>query len=568
MNNPKKFSAIHFFSLGIVVFSLILIVRLYDIQVRKGVYFKDASQRQYSSQKRNENFDRGLIIFSYKDGRDFFAASNQTGFDLAIVPANLTDANNVYDTLNAIVPIDRGDFFKKASKKDDPHEDLVKRIPEEIGLKILDLELDGVILVKTRWRFYSGNEMAANLLGFIGEKDQVIKGQYGLERYYDDVLKKDTTNLYSNIFVEFYSGLRKTFSEDKFSGDLVTSIEPNVQVYIEEVIATIQKDLNSKNTGIIIMEPSTGAIIAMGQYPTFNLNNFGNVDSVSQYNNHAVENVYEMGSIMKPISVAIGLETKAITAQTTYDDKGSVTFNNRTIYNHDKKVRGVVDMQSVLNNSLNTGVAFVVSRVGSEKFVEYMKKFFDEETGIDLPAEGSPLITNIDTLRDIEVVTASYGQGIAISPIQTIRALASLGNGGYLVQPHVVKETRYEYGVTRKRGHDDLERIFSKQTSEEISRMLVRVVDEALLGGTVSMEHYSIGAKTGTAQMPIPGGGYDPDKFLHSFFGYFPAFDPQFIVLLYTVEPQGAEYASGTLTMPFMDIVKYLINYYEIEPDR
>jgi cell division protein FtsI/penicillin-binding protein 2 len=98
--------------------------------------------------------------------------------------------------------------------------------------------------------------------------------------------------------------------------------------------------------------------------------------------------------------------------------------------------------------------------------------------------------------------------------------------------------------------------------------MLVKVVDEALLGGTVAMDHYSIGAKTGTAQMPIPGGGYDTDKFLHSFFGYFPAFDPQFIVLLYTVEPRGAEYASGTLTMPFMDIVKYLINYYEIEPDR
>lgn len=568
MNNVKKFSAIHFFSIGILVFALVLIVRLYDVQIRKGNHFTDISERQYSTQKRDENFDRGLIIFSYKDGRDFFAASNQTGFNLAIDPANLSDTNTVYETLNAIVPIDKEDFFKKAAKTDDPYEELVKRIPEETGLKISELKLKGVILEKTRWRFYPGNEMAAQVLGFIGEKDEVLKGQYGLERYYDDVLKKDTTNLYSNIFVEFYSGLRKTFGEDKFNGHLVTTLEPNVQVYIEEVITEIQKDLNSKNTGVIVMDPHTGAIIAMGQYPTFDLNDFGKVDSVSQYNNHTIEDVYEMGSIMKPISMAIGLETGAVKAATTYDDKGSVTFNNRTIYNYDKKVRGVVDMQAVLNNSLNTGVAFVVSRVGAEKFVEYMKKFFDEETGIDLPAEGKPLISNIETLRDIEVVTASYGQGIAISPIQTVRALASLGNGGYLVQPHVVKETRYEYGVTRKRGTDDMERIFSKQTSEEISRMLVRVVDEALLGGKVAMDHYSIAAKTGTAQMPIPGGGYDPNKFLHSFFGYFPAFDPQFIVLLYTVEPQGAEYASGTLTMPFMDIVKYLINYYEIEPDR
>jgi cell division protein FtsI (penicillin-binding protein 3)/stage V sporulation protein D (sporulation-specific penicillin-binding protein) len=382
------------------------------------------------------------------------------------------------------------------------------------------------------------------------------------------VLKKDVKNLYTNIFVEFYSGLKKTFGEENFSGTIVATIEPNVQMFVEEIIADIQQEWNSKNTGIIVMNPHTGAIIAMGQYPTFNLNDFGSVDSVSYYNNTSVENVYEMGSIIKPISMAIGLETKAVTAHTTYNDLGSLTLNNRTIYNYDKRGRGVVDMQTVLNNSLNTGVAFVVSKVGNQKFVEYMKKFFEEETGIDLPAEGSPLVSNIETLRDIEVATASYGQGIAISPVQTIRALASLGNGGYLVQPHVVKEIRYEYGVTRKIAQGEPERIFSKETSEEISRMLTKVVDDALLNGSVKMDHYSIAAKTGTAQMPIAGGGYDPYKYLHSFFGYFPAFDPQFIVLLYTVEPKGAQYASGTLTMPFIDIVKYLINYYEIEPDR
>lgn len=569
MNNLKKFSFINIFSFGIIAVAFILIVRLYDVQIIKGSYFKDASERQYGSLRLDENFERGLIIFKYRDGRDFFAASNQIGFNLAIDPSNLIEAESVYTQLNALVPIDHNDFVKKAAKITDPYEELVKKIPEDIGIKISNLKLKGVILEKARWRFYPGNELASQVLGFISEKDKHLKGQYGLERQYDDTLKKDNENLYSNIFVEFYAGVKKTFGEGQFNGDIVATIEPNVQAYTEEITESIQNKYHSKSTGIIVMNPKNGEIIAMSQYPTFNLNDFGKVDSVSQYNNHDVEDVHEMGSIIKPISMAIGIETKTVTANTTYDDKGFIKLNGLTIWNYDKRGRGVVDMQAVLNNSLNTGVSFVVSKVGNEKFVGFMRKFFGQETGIDLPAEGSPLISNLDSLRDVEVATASFGQGIAITPIQTVRALAALGNGGLLVEPHVIKETRYEYGVVKKKSQPDPVRIFSKETSEEISRMLVRVVDEALLGGDVAMKNYSIAAKTGTAQIVNPNNGrYYDDKYLHSFFGYFPAYDPQFIVLLYTVEPQGVEYASHTLTLPFIDLAKYLVNYYEIEPDR
>jgi cell division protein FtsI (penicillin-binding protein 3)/stage V sporulation protein D (sporulation-specific penicillin-binding protein) len=569
MNNSQKFSFIHLFSLGIIFIALILIVRLYDIQINKGSYFKDASNRQYGSLRLDKNFDRGLIVFSYRDGKDFFAASNQMGFNLAIDPSILEQPDVVYQKLTTIVPIDHDDFYKKAAKITDPYEELVKKIPEDIGLKISDLNLKGVILEKARWRFYPGNELASQVIGFISEKDNQLRGQYGLEREYDDILKKDTADLYSNIFVEFYSGIKKTFNQGGLVGDVVATIEPNVQAHAEQVANSVQDKYNSKSTGIIVMNPKNGEIIAMSQYPTFNLNDFGKVDSVSQYNNHGIEDVHEMGSIIKPLSMAIGIETKSVTAQTTYDDKGYIVLNNRTIYNHDKKERGVVDMQAVLNNSLNTGVSFVVGRVGNQRFVDYMRKLFRDETSIDLPAEGSPLISNLDSLRAVEVTTASFGQGIAITPIQTIRALAALGNGGQLVQPHVIKEIRYEYGVIKKIEEPKPVQIFSKETSEEISRMLVRVVDEALLGGTVKMENYSIAAKTGTAQIVDPNtGGYSEDRYLHSFFGYFPAFDPKFIVLLYTIEPKGVAYASHTLTLPFIDIAKYLINYYEIEPDR
>jgi stage V sporulation protein D (sporulation-specific penicillin-binding protein) len=566
--NKKKFTWIHFFSIGIVVFAFGLIIRLYNLQIIHGEEYSASLDRQHNSSAKDENFDRGMIIFTYKDGRDFFAASNQTGYILGINPSILKDIEGTYQKLSQIVTLNKEEFIHHATRQGVVRRDVLPKISEEEAHKIEELDIPGVLLINQRWRSNPGNQLAAHVLGFLAEKDGQLRGQYGLERYYDDLLKKEDINLFSNIFTEFYSGLKKTFGDSKFNGDIVATIEPNVQAYIEEVSESIQAQYSSEHTGIIVMHPSTGEILGLSQYPTFDVNNFRTVEDVSLFNNSAVEGVYEMGSIIKPISVAIGLEEKAITANTTYNDLGSMTLNGRTFYNYDKKARGVVDMQTVLNNSLNTGVAFVVSRVGNAKFAEYMQNFFKDQTGIDLPGEGKSLISNLDSLRDIEVATASYGQGIAITPIQTIRALAALGNGGYIVQPHIGKEKRYSYGISEKISYPAPQQIFSKETSEEISRMLVRVVDEALLGGTVALPNYSIAAKTGTAQMVKPGGGYFEDQYLHSFFGYFPAFDPQFIVLLYTINPKGVSYASGTLTSPFMDIAKYLINYYEIEPDR
>ena len=227
-------------------------------------------------------------------------------------------------------------------------------------------------------------------------------------------------------------------------------------------------------------------------------------------------------------------------------------------------------MQEVLNQSLNVGMAFVAKRVGGPTLSSRMKGLgFGEETGIDLPFETRGLISNLDNPRDVEYATAAFGQGIALTPIETARALAALGNGGYLVTPHIASRIQYDNGAVTNVTPADSKQVFSKQTSETITRMLVHVVDTALRGGEVKKEHYSIAAKTGTAQIAKKGArGYYDDRYLHSFFGYFPAYDPKFLVFLYHVEPQGAKYASETLTDPFMKLADFLINYYQVPPDR
>jgi cell division protein FtsI/penicillin-binding protein 2 len=339
---------------------------------------------------------------------------------------------------------------------------------------------------------------------------------------------------------------------------------------LEKEISTVQTKYSSKITGGIIIDPTTGEIYGMAVSPTFDLNKFNEEKNISLFNNPLVEGLYEMGSIIKPLTIAAGLDTGAVTADTKYNDTGSVTLDKSTFYNYDHKARGMINIQEVLNQSLNVGTAYVQNKTGKKVFADYMRAFgLEEETGIDLPGENHGRLENLKSPRDIEYATASFGQGISLTPIATVRALSALANGGKLITPHVVNKINYTSGIFNNISYiNEAKQVIKKETSEEISRMLTVVVDKALLNGKESLPHYSVAAKTGTAQIAKPGGGYYDDRWLHSFFGYFPSYNPRFLVFLYTVEPKGAGFASHTLTGPFMNITKFLINYYNIAPDR
>jgi len=557
-----------------------MIIRLYFLQVVHGDYYSEKADNQYVSVS-NDTFDRGTIFFQDKAQSLMSAAALKTGYILAInTKIMATDTDNYYKKISSIIPLDEADFYSKASKKDDPYEEISKEVPEDKIKQISALNLPGIIIENEKWRYYPGDTLASRVVGFVGFDDagKDLTGRYGLEKYYNDVLSRDNSSVYVNTFAELFSDIKTNFvQDDGREGDVVTNIDPEVEGYVEKEVADANAKWSSETTGAIVIDPNTGKIYAMAMYPNFNLNDFSGQKDVSIFSNPLVSNAYEMGSIIKPLTMAAGLDSGAITATTTYNDTGFIKVDGSTIHNYDGVARGIIPMQIILNDSLNVGASFIATKMGKTTMLKYFEGYgIGSETGIDLPDEASGdignLLNNLNNQKLVEYDTASFGQGISMTPIITARALSVLANGGKLITPHVVDRINYITGLSKTIDYtDEATQVIKPSTSEEITQMLVNVVDQALAGGKMKMKNYSIAAKTGTAQIARPaneGGGYYPDQYLHSFFGYFPAYKPRFLVFLYTYRPQHVNYASQTLTDPFFNITKFLINYYEVPPDR
>ncbi len=557
---------------GLVVFAVVVFVgKLFYLQIIHGHQYEQLADRQYVTNTSNL-FDRGSIYFTSKDGNQVSAATLKSGFKIAVNTMTIGSPEALYSKIGEILDLDHDSFITSASRKKDPYVEIATNVPESAASQVTALKLPGVTAYRMNWRFYPAGNLASNVIGFMGFKGDEFAGRYGIERSYDKVLSRTDRKLYVNFFAEIFTDISKLVGDDEEQeGDVVTTIEPSVQKSLEQMLNGVKDKWNSDRVGGIVMDPNNGAILAMGLDNGFDLNQTRMVTDVSRFNNPLIESDFEMGSIMKPIIMAIAIDQGVLTPMTTYNDAGFVKVGNKTIYNFDKKGRGnSVTMQTVLNQSLNTGMVFAMQRMQKADFKKQWESFgFGEKTGIDLPAETVGLISNLNTNRDVEFANVSFGQGVAVSPIEMIRAQAALANGGRLVTPHLVSEIDYPSGFTKKLDWPVKGQVVKEETTDAITRMLTTVFDN-YNDGKIKLEHYSIAAKTGTAQIANhTTGGYYTDRNLHTFMAYFPANDPKFIVFLYNYHPKnGAKFSSDTLLPPFVDFAKFLINYYDVPPDR
>ncbi len=420
---------IRLISFIIFLFTFVLFYKLYTLQIVHGTDYTDKANHQYAPTA--ALFDRGSIFFQTKDGDLVSAATLQNGFTVAIKPKNILDPQLAFEKINGVVPIDKDLFLAKAMKKDDPYEEILKKLLPDKALQIDAFHLPGVSLYKDKWRYYPGNSLAAQVLGFVGSNGSDVSGRYGLEKYYEDTLNRNDQNLNQNFFAEIFSDLKTTVVDNsKQEGDIVTTIEPTVEAYLEKELTAIKAEWNPSVVGGIVINPANGEIYGMAANPTFDPNTYNQEKDSSVFTNQLVESRYEMGSIIKPLTMAAGLDSGTVTLESTYNDTGCIELNSKRICNFDGKARGVIPMQQILSQSLNVGASFVALKMGSKTFSSYMRAYgLGDETGIDLPGEIHGDVANLDSTRDVEQATASFGQGIAMTPIETVRALSYDGDG-------------------------------------------------------------------------------------------------------------------------------------------
>ena len=545
----------------VVLIGILIGIRLFFLQVVNYSYYEARAEGQQSFKKILEA-KRGNILAKTKTREEVFLAATRNGYILFLNNKLLQEKDGLYDKLNGVTPIDKALFTKAVLKENDPYEILKRRVSQNEADTIAALKLQGVGLEPESWRYYPLGMFAAHALGFVAESDKgELEGKYGIEKYYNLKLNGEEGTITADKDAKgLLIALGKQLVTDAEEGENITlTIDPDLQRFLEAETVKVMEKWSAISAGAIIIEPKTGRIRAIAAAPAFDPNEYQKEKTFGIFLNPFTEKIFEMGSVFKPLTIAAALDRGVITPETTYVDKGEVKIGTVVIHNYDYKARGTVNMTHILEESLNTGAVFAMQKVGGEKLREYFHNYgLGEKLGIDLPGELKGDLSNLDSGREVEFATASFGQGIAVTPIELAMALASLGNGGKLMRPY----------LNAANSPQMIRQVIKPETSTTISKMLVDVVDLALAGGNAKIAGYSIAAKTGTAQIPKKDGKGYGDQYLHTFFGYFPAYDPQYLILMFLEKPQGVKYASHSLTDTFSELVEFMISYYTIPPDR
>ncbi|MBU3934529.1 penicillin-binding protein 2 [Patescibacteria group bacterium] len=544
----------------LIIFGAGIIIYLFDLQIIKHKFYQAQALGQQTVFEEVEG-NRGRVFF--KNAEKSLAVNN----DNRILYANPQLIDNKEETaliLSEIIKIPSSQILAKIEKENSSYSTIKSKLEEEEINKIENLGLEGIYLELFPGRYYPQEKIAAPVIGFLGG-DQV--GQYGLEGYYDEILKGEKSfKEEPRTLVLFNPQKFEPFSLD--GSDLYLTVDYNIQFEVESLLKEAKEKFDIDSGQIIVMDPKTGQVVAMADFPSFDPNQYSKEKDLDIFQNDATQKIFEPGSVLKPITMAIALNEGKITPDTTYIDEGFVKVGISTIYNFDKtKKYGTQTMTQILENSLNTGAIFVSRLINPDVYLEYIDKFgLNEKTGIDLQGEVYSRNENLRKGQEINFATASFGQGIEMTPIQLTRAFCVIANGGKLIKPYIVDKIVSSQKEETETKPKIINEVISQQTASQLTTMLISAVNNGF-AKKAGVAGYYVAGKTGTAQVAFEDKkGYYPDKTIHSFVGFAPALNPRFVVLVKLNNPKGK--SSGETAAPiFSELAQYIFNYWQIPPD-
>lgn len=493
-------------------------------------------------------------------------AANRLSYSLSVVPRNIKDPRQAAEALSSWAEIAVEELYDKINNKKLYLPPLKKGLSEEQKDQLTELDLPGMLLIEEENRYYPEGPLGSHIVGFVNAEKV---GNYGVEQAYDEDLRGSGGEVLAERDVRGRLLSAESQKPVRDGSDLVLSIDRNVQWYVEKSLTGAINTFQADSGTVVVLDMDTGGIIAMASYPNFNPNEYSQVpqDEQSRFLNPAISAVWEPGSIFKTVVMAAALDHDTVEPETEGVFSNYVTVAGYDIHTAEDKAFGKETMTQVLENSDNVAMVWLAEQMGNEKMAETLVNFgFGEKLGVDLPGEVGGYLLAPRSWKDIYRATMSFGQGISTTPLQVATAMATLGNGGKLIQPHIVEKIISSDGtVTEVVPNVIRERVISAETSAQITAMMVSVVERGH-GKRAKVPGYAIAGKTGTAQVPNPEGGYYEDRHIGGFAGFFPADKPRFAMVVKLDQPKTVKFAESSAAPTFGEIAKFMLNYYRIQP--
>lgn len=549
----------------------VLLARMWYIMVNRSQHYKERADALHE-RERVIKAERGIIY----DRNGVALATNQSVCTISVIHNQITEPEKVIEVLSETLELDP-ERVRKRVEKVSSIERIQSNVPKETGDLIRSYKLDGVMVDEDYSRYYPYDELAAKIIGFTGGDNQ---GIIGLEVMYDDYLQGEEGRI---LTVTDVRGIEvensaETRVEPVMGESLHLSLDYNIQSYVTQVAEKVMKQKQAKSVSVILMNPQNGEIYAMVNVPEFNLNEpFTLIPSMTDdtgvntqdllnqmWRNGCINDTYEPGSTFKIITATSALEKKVVTLNDTFSCPGFRIVADRKIRCHKTGGHGSETFTEGFMNSCNPVFMDVGARVGIEGLYEYFGRLgLFEKTGVDLPGEATSIMHKIENVGAVELATISFGQSFQITPLQLLRAVSAVINGGNLVTPHLGmyttdaegnQQTVFDYPV--KSG------AISKETSETMKELLGLVVSEGT-GKNGQVAGYAVGGKTATSQKLPRGSG----KYIASFIGFSPVDNPKIIGIILIDEPVGTYYG-GTIAAPVMSEIYQMVLPYLFPEDK